>query len=299
MLDAGTTNLSEAPNVALTSRLALTGAVLMLCLIGVSAYLRLSAAGLGCEPWPDCFAQAASPEAQHHPIARLMHRILASAVGLVVLLVVFASFGRRSQRPAPFRISLATLALTAALAVLGRVTPAAAGALVGSGNLLGGLALLALLTWIAVDAPDAISDDRSASVRRFQLLSYAALALTVIQVVLGALLSTTHAAAACAGLIDCAAALPAASLHMLHRVLAVVLLAVDAAICVALLRRGRFSQILAAALVAAPLIQIGIGVGMLTSQFPLWLALSHNLVAALLIATAVAAARRMTSPDSS
>jgi cytochrome c oxidase assembly protein subunit 15 len=295
VLDAGTKNLSDVPNVALTSRLALVGAVLMLCLIGVSAYLRLSAAGLGCEPWPDCFAQAASLEAQHHPIARLMHRILASTIGLVVLLVVFASFGRRSQRAAPFWISLATLALTAALAVLGRVTPAAAGALVGSGNLLGGLALLALLTWIAVDPPDAVRDDRSASVRRFQLLSYAALALTVIQVILGALLSTTHAAAACAGLIDCTAALPAASLHMLHRVLAVVLLAVDAVVCVALLRRGRFSQILASALVAAPLIQIGIGVAMLTSQFPLWLALCHNLVAALLIATAVAAARRMTS----
>lgn len=295
MPGAGTTNMSEAPNVALTSRLALMGAVLMLCLVGVSAYLRLSAAGLGCEPWPDCFAQAANLEAQHHPIARLTHRILASTVGIVVLLVVFASFVRRSQRPAPFWISLAILALTAALAMLGRATPAAAGALVGSGNLLGGLTLLGLLIWLAVDAPDAARHDLSTGVRRLQVLSYVTLALTATQVVLGALLSTTHAAAACPGLIDCETALPVASLHLLHRLLAVILLVVDAVLCVALFRSGGASRILAAALIALPIIQIGIGIGMLTSQFPLWLALSHNVVAALLIATAVAAARRMTS----
>src|SRR6478609_8566302 len=91
-----------ADAVVLPSRLALVSALLMLCLVGVSAYLRLSAAQLGCQPWPDCYAQgfhqAAPADTQHHPVARLTHRVLASTIGVAVLLLVFASFVCRSQR---------------------------------------------------------------------------------------------------------------------------------------------------------------------------------------------------------
>ncbi len=290
-MNTGTSDSHDTPNsAALTSRLALGGALLMLCLVCVSAYLRLSAAGLDCQPWPECYAQA-THETQPHPVARLTHRLLASAVGIVVLLLVFASFVRRAQRPVQFWMSVALLALTAALALLGRATPGAVSALVSSSNLLGGLALLALMTWIALDAP-AAAGRRSGGGRRLQLLSYAAVGLTVIQLVSGALLSTTYAATACPVLTGCGAAAPAAALHLLHRLLGMVLLLADGVLAVGLLRKGGSARILAGVLLALPLIQVAVGVMMATSQFPLWAALLHNLVAALLIATAVAAVQR-------
>ena len=273
---------------ALTSRLAFAGALLMLCLIGVSAYLRLSAAGLGCEPWPDCYVQAAggATAQQHHPVARLSHRVLASAVGMVVLLIVFASFACRAQRAAHFWIALGLLALTAALAVLGRTTPGTANALVAPANLLGGLALLGSLTWLAADLRPSAARDR-----RLQLLSLASLGLTAMQAAAGALLSTTHSAAACASLVDCDTAWPAAALNLTHRLLGVILLLVNGALGVALLRSHSRARILAIALIALPLGQIGIGAGMLTSHIALPLALLHNLLAALLLATTIAAVR--------
>ncbi len=291
------TSLSQAPQ---THRIALLGAVLMLCVVSVSAYLRLSNAGLGCEPWPECFTQTkqvVGQEAQPHPIARLTHRVLASTVGVVVLLVVFGSFVRRAQRPAEFGVALMVLLLTAGLAALGRATPGSSGALISSGNLLGGLSLLALLTWLGVDVPQQVARDATKRAWRLQLFAYTALALTAIQVLAGALLSTTHSGAACPGLVACEPALASAPLHLLHRVTGVILLVLDSVLVILLLRRGGMPRILVAALTVLPIVQIGIGVAMLSTRFPLALALSHNVVAALLVATAVATVRWVARQD--
>lgn len=283
-----------ADAVVLPSRLALVGALLMLCLVGVSAYLRLSAAELGCQPWPDCYAQgfrqAAPADTQHHPVARLTHRVLASAIGVAVLLLVFASFVRRSQRPRQFWIALAALALTGALAVLGRTTPGTDHPGVASGNLLGGLALLALLTWLAFDAVVAAEHERKARLH-VRLLAGAMLALLAVQIFVGALLSTLGMAAACPELAGCSAGSPAAALHLVHRPLALTLLAVGGALCLALWRAGGFARGLACVLVVLAALQIGIGAAMVSSQFPLWLGLLHNLGAALLTMIAVWSAR--------
>jgi heme a synthase len=280
--------------VALPSRLALVSALLMLCLVGVSAYLRLSAAQLGCQPWPDCYAQAfhqaASADTQHHPVARLTHRVLASAIGVAVLLLVFASFVRRSQRPGQFWIALAALALTASLAALGRTTPGTIHPGIASGNLLGGLALLALLTWLAFDAVVAAEHERRLRLP-VRLLACAALVLLAAQVFVGAMVSTLGMAAACPDLTECGAGSPAAALHLVHRALAPTLLALGAALCVVLWRAGGFARGLASMLLVFAALQIGIGTAMVSLQFPLWLGLLHNLGAALLTMIAVWSAR--------
>jgi cytochrome c oxidase assembly protein subunit 15 len=277
--------------VALPSRLALVSALLMLCLVSVSAYLRLSAAQLGCQPWPDCytqaFHQAASADTQYHPVARLTHRVLASAIGVAVLLLVFASFVRRSQRPGQFWIALAALALTAALAALGRTTPGTTHPGIASGNLLGGLALLALLTWLAFDAVVAVEHERRVRLP-MRLLAGATLALLAAQVFVGAMVSTLGMAAACPDLTECGARSP---LHLVHRALALTLLALGGALCVVLWRAGGFARGLASMLLVFAALQIGIGAAMVSSQFPLWLGLLHNLGAALLTMIAVWSAR--------
>ena len=44
--------------LAYLRRLALWCTVLMLLITSLSAFIRLSQAGLGCEPWPQCYGQA-------------------------------------------------------------------------------------------------------------------------------------------------------------------------------------------------------------------------------------------------
>ena len=59
--------------------LALLTCLLSLMVVGVSAYLRLSGAGLGCSDWPGCYGRilAGVPHAPWEG-ARLVHRIVAT-----------------------------------------------------------------------------------------------------------------------------------------------------------------------------------------------------------------------------
>jgi len=130
---------------------------LVLLVVVCSAALRLAASGVGCTPWPGCYAQAqaaaplpdeAVPEWQH--AVRLTHRISATAAGLLFVFIVAFGFGAwsLSQRVA----GTALLVLAVALALIGRVTPSELPAVVLA-NLLGGHLLLAALAWLLVPAP--------------------------------------------------------------------------------------------------------------------------------------------------
>lgn len=285
-------------NAGAVPRLALIGTLLMLMLVSVSAYLRLSAAGLGCEPWPACYAQASeTAERQNHPMARLLHRVLASSVAVVVLLVAFADFSRGGR---PRRIGRAVLlvTITAALAGLGRITPGATSLGVALGNLLGGAALTSLLWWAVLDqrasamGPAATQAVRrgSAGVRR---LAYATLALIIVQFILGALLSTTMAASACATTPLCTQDIPtsAATLHLAHRLLALVLMFAVGTLAIALLRQRGQARQCAVALGIVLVSQAAAGASMLIFGFPLWLGLAHNLLGVLLLLAALTAVR--------
>ena len=65
--------------------------LLTLFTVIVSAYIRLSESGVGCTPWPDCYARlnfeaehrgiaVLTPEGEHAPLRalRLAHRYVAS-----------------------------------------------------------------------------------------------------------------------------------------------------------------------------------------------------------------------------
>ncbi len=79
--------------------------------------------------------------------ARMLHRISASAVGLLVLWIVFAGWKRAGT--ATRLVALFALADTMFLAWLGRYTPGGL-PLVTLGNLLGGIGLAGAFGWIAV-----------------------------------------------------------------------------------------------------------------------------------------------------
>ena len=89
----------------LVRRLALLCAVLVLIVVSLSAYMRQAKAGLGCADWPHCYGQSLR-QLQHgvalgvdeqfsHATARLVHRIAAVTVLLLVIVMVYVCFGVR------------------------------------------------------------------------------------------------------------------------------------------------------------------------------------------------------------
>lgn len=295
----------------LVHRLALLCGALMLSTVLLSAYLRLSQAGLGCADWPACYGQALrdAPHAQSAApgsgvaLARLAHRIVASAVLVLVaaLLVLCRSAGPALARQA--RIATALLVLALALAALGIVTPGAQRPAVTLGNLIGGFVMLALCWRLAGIAGGTEQPT-------FQTSRWAAptLALLLTQVALGALLGGSYAALSCSDWSDClhtaraagwdwqtfnpwqqprlAAAPPfnagGAWVQLAHRGLALLLLPLLAWVGLAALRQGRRAAALL--LLLLPALQIGIAWAMLAAGLPIGAVLLHNLGAALLLA---------------
>jgi heme a synthase len=259
---------------------------MMVLLACVSAYLRLSAAGVGCVPWPDCYQQTAAAESQRHPVARLAHRVLASTLGIVVIMIVLASISVRPRRLGITGMAFAALAVTLALAGLGRITSMTANTFaITLANLLGGMVLAALLWGLALHAR---RDPRPATSRsRWGARVIAVIVL--IEVVLGALISSTHTAPACPTLPLCAPAAADLSvvLQLCHRVVAIALLAAAATLGATLLRRDSHTARSALALAGLLLVQAASGILMVVLDFPLWLALAHNAGALLLLLAAV------------
>ena len=306
---------SFEPRLRLLRRLAWGCAALMLVTITMSAYMRLTQAGLGCTDWPACYAQGLRADrfAEHAAVAhgvawaRLAHRVAASATLVLVLLMVMIALLMKPVLKRPGALVAALLGLASALAALGIATPGARLPAVAMGNLLGGFVMLALCVRLARSA------SASAAPPRVDAWAVLALALLCAQLAGGALVSTSYAALSCSDLADCtraaaasgwdrqtlnpwrepvvvaAAALPinrgSAFAPWLHQAGAVVVLPVLAWLSVRAWRRGRRrgAALLSALLVA----QAVTGLLLVATGLPLPGALLHNLLAALLLATVV------------
>ena len=312
--------------------LAAVGAALVLVVIVSSAYLRLSQAGLSCADWPACYGNlshiAEATTAQL--VARIAHRIAASAVGFVLIALLAVSLTQRPRLVRQSTIAGLALAIAAMLATVGavlsestQVTPRPA---VTLANLLGGFALLALLVWLR----ETVRDEAIAPIvpgaptapiaRGARALAVVALIAVVVQIVLGALVSGKFAALACPDFPLCGAdaplaALPAtldplatlevdaartivrppalAALHWAHRVWAHVVLLLAAILVVVLARNGRGRAALLLALVV--ILQLALGAAAVLGGLPLGVVVAHNVVAAVLLAALVAIACRIGS----
>ncbi|MDR2240301.1 MAG: COX15/CtaA family protein [Zoogloeaceae bacterium] len=286
--------------------LALITCALSCLVVILSACLRLSGAGLGCADWPDCYGRVLSglPSVPWQA-ARLAHRVVATLALLMGVLLVW-----RCRRPQPMqpaaRLAGALLALMLFLSVVGIWSADPRLAAVNFINLLGGLALVTF-SWRLALALDPARPAAHGEAGPLCRLAFAALALTVL---LGGLIGARYAATACGTLPACEGAWwptagwsalhpfvtltgPAGpgdaggvALHLLHRYAAVLTAAL--LIVVALRSPPPARNVRRAALAALALLLLEGLTGALTvaSGFSLWLAVAHNLGAALLMAAA-------------
>ena len=300
----------------LLRRMAWLCTALMLATISLSAFMRLSQAGLGCADWPACYAQSLRAVQQGEPAptghgvaaARLAHRVVASLTLVLVIMMTLTTLATKPVLKRTGALSLALLLLALALALLGIATPGARLPAVAMGNLLGGFVMLALCWRLAASARPP-SDTAPA---RLGAWAVAGLALLSGQLAGGALVSTSYAALSCSELTECtrlaaatgwdwgvlnpwreplveATALPvnagSAFALWLHRIGAIVVLPVLGLLGLAAWRRGRRRG--GAALLVLAALQGALGLLMVASGLPLAAVLLHNLVAALLLATLV------------
>ena len=317
----------------LIGRLAAVAAVLALCVIVLGAWVRLSDAGLGCPDWPGCYGHldvprdgtevdAANAGWPDRPVdtakawKEMVHRYFAGALGLLILAIAAIAWRRR---PRGTRVALPLLlaALVVFQALLGMWTVTLLlKPLIVLAHLLGGMALLALLAWLALGhARELPLLPHPQGLRRFTAL---ALGVLVLQIALGGWTSSNYAAVACPDLPTCqgqwwppmdfaSAFVPwhglgidyeggildspaRTAIHMTHRIGAVVTALVIGALALLCLRRvhDRNLRRAGAVLLALLLLQLGLGIANIVWLLPLPVATAHNGGAAILLAALVA-----------
>jgi cytochrome c oxidase assembly protein subunit 15 len=145
------------------SRFIIATTLLAFIVVGLGAYVRLSDAGLGCPDWPGCYgqltphhaadaiavAQAQNPDGPVTPAKawkEMVHRYLAGLLGLAILTIAWLAWRRGLDRlPA-----LALLALVLVQGLLGMWTVTLAlKPIIVSAHLIGGMATLSVLVWLA------------------------------------------------------------------------------------------------------------------------------------------------------
>lgn len=322
--------------LVLFRRLALVGVLLALTVVVLGAWVRLSAAGLGCPDWPGCYGHLSVEDAArnlhsisqafperpfeyHKAIKEMVHRYFASGLGLVILMLAGLALRNREDPRQPVALPLALVALVIFQGLLGMWTVTLLlKPLIVVLHLLGGLATLSLLAWLAMtptardlNGPLGTGDDR------LRKLATVGLIVLVAQIALGGWTSSNYAALACPDFPTCQKSFwphmdikdafvlwrglgidyeggvldhPArVAIHFVHRIGAVVAAVVLGWVGWLALSRGstRAVRFAGAAIAAVLLIQLIVGPLMVVSGLPLVLATAHNAIAALLLLAVV------------
>jgi cytochrome c oxidase assembly protein subunit 15 len=292
-------------------KLALLLTALSFLVVLVSAWIRLSGAGLGCAGWPDCYGQLLAGTATTHTGAvRILHR---SAASLSLLLGFYLAW--QCLRPHPVqplaRYATLLLVLMIVLALIGVWSADPHRVWTSFLNMLGGVGLVAL-SWrmvVAASAPSPTSHAAPGSApARSTAVLHAGLIALGLAIALGALIGARFAATACMTTPSCASvwwpagegwgaldpfarvATPATpgdaggvALHLLHRycaVFAVLLLGIAGLRAQA----AEATRTIGKWLLALVALEFALGGLTVVSGFSLWLAVGHSVCAAALLA---------------
>jgi cytochrome c oxidase assembly protein subunit 15 len=295
-------------------------------LVLFGAFTRLTDSGLGCPDWPGCYgsasplgardeirvaqaAQPSGPVTHGKAWVEMVHRYLATAVGVLITVMTIMAWSLRDRSaPSPWWATV-TLAWVIAQGAFGALTvtmklyPA-----IVTLHLLGGVGLLALLT-----AQDHVFQPRALRLPSgLTTLAWIVALAVVVQIALGGWVSTNYAVLACRDFPTCqgqwwpsmdfahaftlrrelgetatGAYLPFEALtaiHMTHRLAAVLVLALLLALAWRLHRTGDASSSrFAGGLALLAVLQLATGLSNVVLGWPLVAAVLHTGGAAALV----------------
>ncbi len=200
------------PSLLLFRRVALAGVVLALVVVVLGAWVRLSAAGLGCPDWPGCYGHFTAgsaalnvdavneafphrPFEYHKAIKEMVHRYFASGLGFLILVLAGLAIRNRDDPQQPVVLPLALVGLVIFQGLLGMWTVTLLlKPLIVVLHLVGGLSTLSLLAWLAMRPPEPAPRTDNVGLRK---LAIAGLAMLALQIMLGGWTSSNYAALAC------------------------------------------------------------------------------------------------------
>ena len=311
-------------------RLVFGALCLTFVVVVVGAYVRLQDAGLGCPDWPGCYGHWVGVPEQAHEIDRasqafpgkpveagkawkeMFHRYIAGALGLVLVAIMGMAWARRRDLQQSPWLPTALVALVALQAALGMWTVTLLlKPVIVTLHLLGGMATLGLLTWLALRQVAVSPAPGAHRLRRWAVLG---LAIVVAQIALGGWVSANYAALACLDFPTCSGRwLPPMdfehgfhftrelgvtadgaplglealiAIHWSHRVGALVTFAYLGALAAVLMRSAGLARY-GAALALALVVQVALGIANVVLRLPLAVAVAHNGGAAVLLATLI------------
>lgn len=312
-------------------RLAVFATLFAIGVVGLGAFTRLVDAGLGCPDWPTCYGHLWAPQTQDEISAansaypeipvdhektwpEMVHRYLASGLGLLIIGIAVAAFRNRHRPDQPFKLPLFLLFLVILQGAFGAWTVTLKlWPQVVTAHLMGGFATFTLLWLLTLRLGGYRSTSLFSLHQRALPRGLAALALAVVigQVFLGGWTTSNYAALACPDFPMCQTQLwpdmnfaagfdlahpigpnylgghldipSRTAIHMAHRIGALI----TTVVCLWLafrLFRERFSGLgLTLLLILAG--QVTLGISNVVFGLPLAVAVLHNLGGALLLAT--------------
>lgn len=328
-------------------RLSIIATLLAFVVISLGAYVRLSNAGLSCPDWPFCYGHVGVPMSEHaiakaeaaypeRPVTvekawkEMIHRYLASTLGLLILALAVWAWQRRqvAQQPVILPMLLVALVIFQGLLGMWTVTLLLKPAVV-TAHLLGGLATLGLLAWLSLRYSAAWWRPPAPNVTQ-TVRVWGVLALLVLsgQIFLGGWTSTHYAALACGnhfptcqgewlppmqfehafdlwqtvginyegGVLDLAAR---TAIHWSHRLGALLTTLVVGGLALWLILRATAPALryLAALVLGLLLLQISLGIANVWFLLPLPLAVAHNSGAALLLLSLISLNHVLNLPE--
>lgn len=316
--------------------LALLATAMTLVVIVLGAYVRLNDAGLGCPDWPGCYGHLGVPDEAHeiaaaneaHPQRQveapkawkeMIHRYVASSLGLVILIIAAIAWRQRKEGVAVL-LPTALVGVVIFQGLLGMWTVTLlVQPIIVTAHLLGGMTTLGLLCWLLLSHSDISWQGKDLASGGVKKLAAATLFVLVLQIFLGGWTSTNYAALACYGFPTCSGEwAPAVNLdeaftmwrevpegeydfeggvishpasvaiqitHRLGAVLATLFIAVLAHL-VMFRATGALKKVAIASLLAL-IAQLSLGIGNVFMSLPLWMATAHNGGAAVLLVCVV------------
>jgi len=208
-------------------RLCIAGVLLCFLVVVLGAYVRLTAAGLGCPDWPGCYghltpagaaqsADAASafpgrPLEPGKAWREMIHRYAVGTLSVIVILVTALAISGRRQRPVSVTLAVALFAMLIMQAVLGMLTVTwRLNPLIVTLHLLFGMTTLALLWWLLLSLPRSswgatalqgaghtVSGGGASTLALARRLTLLGLCVLAVQIALGGWTSSNYAAIAC------------------------------------------------------------------------------------------------------